>query len=80
LIICLIRGILKILNHIKHFKDHIADSSGSEKAKLFKMYLLVLNKRRGRGECEDHTHYTHSRGNTKISNYWDDVTKILQSE
>ena len=67
-------------NHVEQFKEHITKSWSSDKLKLFEMYLMVLNVRRDRGECEDHTHYTHGRVNTKISNHWDEVIKFIQIE
>jgi hypothetical protein len=67
-------------NHVQHFKDSIQKSWKSDLSTLCNIFLLVLDQRRGRGDCEDWTAYTHVGINTKISENWDDVTEFLQEK
>lgn len=67
-------------SHVQQFKDSIEKTWKSDLSKLCEIFLLVLNKRRGRGDCEDWTAYTHVGVNTKISENWDSVTEFLQEK
>jgi len=63
--------------HVDQFKESIKDNMPGYTNQLCKMYLLVLDTRRSRGDCEDWIAYTHSGVNSKISEQWDLVTKFL---
>ena len=66
--------------HVEQFKKFISTYHFSYKSELCEMFLYVLDKRRGRGDCEDWTAYTHVGINTKISENWDGVAKFLEEE
>ena len=66
--------------HVKQFKESIQKNMFGDTTKLCEMYLLVLDKQRGRGECEDWIAYTHSRGNNIISKQWDEIMEFLKKE
>lgn len=70
----------QIDDHVKHFKNAIQKSWRSDLSTLSTIFLLVLDKRRGRGDCEDWIAYTHSRGNRKISVYWDCIERFLKKK
>lgn len=67
-------------DHVKHFKDAIQKTWKSDISQLCEIFLLVLDKRRGSDDCEDWIAYTHSRGNRKISVYWDCIERFLKKK
>lgn len=69
-----------IENHVQQFKKHIEQTYSSEKEVLFQMYLMVLDKRRERGDCEDYIAYTHANIDSKITKYWDEIENLLNSK
>jgi len=66
--------------HVKQFRKFISRYHLGYKYELCEMFLLVLDTRRGRGECEDWIAYTHSGINSKISEEWDLLTSFLIEE
>lgn len=73
------RYIDHIEDHVAQFKKHIEQSYKSDKQELY-IYSLVLDKRRDRGECEDHIAYTHASVNKKITQYWDEIEELIKKK
>ncbi|RLA06734.1 MAG: hypothetical protein DRQ51_08390 [Gammaproteobacteria bacterium] len=68
-----------IKRHTDQFEEHIQKAGDDIKKSLCKMYLLVLDESRSREFCEDHRHYTHSRGNDTIKKEWGRIKKLLEA-
>ena len=67
----------KSLSQFKELFESYLYSAYKEKENLKYMFLLLLNKRRGRGDCEDWIHYTNS-GNKKKNDVWNEMTEFLK--
>lgn len=67
-------------SNMDHFKDFISRSDKSEYEKLLDMFLILFDKRRDRGDCEDYTAYTGGVIGSKLSCRWNEILEFLEEK
>ena len=67
------------LNQFKELFEAYEYSLSKEQTNLKNMFQVLLDKNRGRGDCEDWISFTNS-GNKMISDIWDEMVRLLNED